>query len=110
LVVDKTGIGDAVVDEMQYTNIPNVEGVFLTEPVKEDILNHLKFVARALFFRLSIVVGVVVLAGGDSVFHQSVSGELYEWLLKEQKRRGADSIQKTVRQVLQEVKEARKDG
>jgi len=44
LVVDKTGIGDAVVDEMQYINIPNVEGVFLTEPVKEDILNHLKFV------------------------------------------------------------------
>jgi len=44
LVVDKTGIGDAVVDEMQYIQIPNVEGLFLTDPVKEDILSHLKFV------------------------------------------------------------------
>jgi len=46
----------------------------------------------------------------DPVFHQSVSGDLYEWLLKEQKRRGAESIQETVRHILQEVKEARKDG
>jgi len=47
---------------------------------------------------------------GDPVFHQSVSGELYEWLLKEQKRRGADSIQETVRQILREAKEAQKGG
>lgn len=42
----------------------------------------------------------------DPVFHQSVSGKLYKWLLKEQERRKAESIQETVRQILREAKEA----
>ncbi|MCL6579894.1 MAG: hypothetical protein K6T73_11060 [Candidatus Bathyarchaeota archaeon] len=38
------------------------------------------------------------------IFQQSVDSELYEWLLKEQKRRKALSIQDVIRQVLREAK------
>jgi len=38
------------------------------------------------------------------IFQQSVDSELYEWLLKEQKRRKARSIQDVIRQVLREAK------
>jgi len=45
------------------------------------------------------------------IFLQSVSGELYEWLLAEQKKRKARSIQDVIRQVLREAKvEAEKHG
>jgi hypothetical protein len=53
-----------------------------------------------LFFWLNNVVGVECLP----IFQQSVNSELYEWLLKEQKRRGARSIQDVIRQVLREAK------
>jgi len=44
------------------------------------------------------------------IFQQSVDAELYEWLLKEQKRRGARSVQDVIRQVLREAKaEAEKE-
>jgi len=71
LVVDKTGIGDAVVDEMQYINIPNVEGVFLIEPVKEDILNHLKFVMEKK------QLGVL---GDDAQLIAQLNEQQYEYL------------------------------
>jgi len=38
------------------------------------------------------------------IFQQSVDSELYRWLLKEQKRRKARSIQDVIRQVLREAK------
>jgi len=38
------------------------------------------------------------------IFQQSVSSELYEWLLKEQKRREARSVQEVIRQILREAK------
>jgi hypothetical protein len=45
------------------------------------------------------------------IFQQSVDSELYEWLLREQKRRKARSIQEVIRQVLREAKpEAEKHG
>jgi hypothetical protein len=47
-----------------------------------------------------LVVGVECLP----IFQQSVDSELYEWLLKEQKRRKARSIQDVIRQVLRETK------
>jgi hypothetical protein len=53
-----------------------------------------------LFFWLNIVVGVEYLP----IFQQSVDSELYEWLLKELKRRKARSIQDVIRQVLRETK------
>jgi hypothetical protein len=38
------------------------------------------------------------------IFQQSVDSELYEWLLRELKRRRARSIQEVIRQVLREAK------
>jgi phage FluMu gp28-like protein len=42
LLVDKTGIGDAVVDELKNIRIRNIEGMFFTDIAKEDMLNNLK--------------------------------------------------------------------
>ena len=42
LYVDKTGVGDAVVDELENIDIPDVKGVFFTEVEKENMLNYLK--------------------------------------------------------------------
>lgn len=42
MYVDKTGIGDAVVDELENIDMPNVEGVFFTDAEKENMLNYLK--------------------------------------------------------------------
>jgi len=45
------------------------------------------------------------------IFQQSVNAKLYEWLLREQKRRKARTIQEVIRQVLREAKaEAEKHG
>jgi hypothetical protein len=45
------------------------------------------------------------------IFQQSVNAELYEWLLKELKRRKARSVQDVIRQVLREaMAEAEKHG
>jgi len=38
------------------------------------------------------------------IFQQSVDSELYEWLLRELKRRNARSVQDVIRQVLRETK------
>jgi hypothetical protein len=40
--VDKTGIGDAVVDELDAIDIPDVKGVFFTDAEKENMLTYLK--------------------------------------------------------------------
>jgi predicted CopG family antitoxin len=54
-----------------------------------------------------MVVGVECLP----IFQQSVNADLYEWLLKEQKKRHARSIQDVIRQILEEAKaEAEKHG
>ncbi len=42
LYVDKTGVGDAVVDELDCLGIPGVEGIFFTDVEKENMLNFLK--------------------------------------------------------------------
>jgi len=42
MYVDKTGIGDAVVDELESLDIPNVKGIFFTDIEKENMLNYLK--------------------------------------------------------------------
>ncbi|MCL6579322.1 MAG: hypothetical protein K6T73_08050 [Candidatus Bathyarchaeota archaeon] len=38
------------------------------------------------------------------IFQQSVDAELYLWLLEEQKKRKARSIQEVIRQILREAK------
>lgn len=53
------------------------------------------------------VVGVECLP----IFQQSVDASLYEWLMREQKRRGARSVQEVIRQILREAKaEAERHG
>jgi len=42
LLVDKTGVGDALIDEIQEIGIENVEGLFLTDRWKEEIFTYLK--------------------------------------------------------------------
>jgi len=45
------------------------------------------------------------------IFQQSVDAELYLWLLEEQKKRKARTVQEVIRQVLREAKkEAEKHG
>jgi hypothetical protein len=59
------------------------------------------------FWALNIVVGVE----GVPIFQQSVDAGLYEWLLAEQKRRKARSVQEVIRQILREAKaEAERHG
>jgi len=53
----------------------------------------------ALFLPCRIVVGVECLP----IFQQSVSAVLYEWLLKEQKKCRASSIEDVIRQILWEA-------
>lgn len=42
MYVDKTGVGDVIVDEIDEIGIPNVEGVFFTDRSKEEIFTYLK--------------------------------------------------------------------
>jgi len=42
VLVDQTGVGDYIVEDMQKGGIPNVEGITLTLPVKQEILGYLK--------------------------------------------------------------------
>jgi hypothetical protein len=42
ILADKTGVGDAIIDEMEEIGIHNVEGIFLTDRWKEQILTYLK--------------------------------------------------------------------
>ena len=42
ILVDQTGVGDYIVEDMQKGGIPNVEGITLTLPAKQEILGHLK--------------------------------------------------------------------
>jgi len=52
LFVDKTGIGDAIVDELQRINVPNVQGVFFTDVEKENMLNHLKLLMEKKLLKI----------------------------------------------------------
>jgi len=42
ILVDKTGVGDVIIDEMQETGLHNVEGLFLTDRWKQETLTYLK--------------------------------------------------------------------
>jgi len=42
IAVDKTGLGDPIVEDMISSGIPNVEGINFTEPKKEEIATVLK--------------------------------------------------------------------
>ena len=42
VVVDQTGVGEYITEDMKNSGIPNVEGVILTSPKKQEILGFLK--------------------------------------------------------------------
>ena len=52
LHVDKGGIGDAIVDELNQIRIPAVEGVFFTEVEKENMLNHFKILMEKKLLKI----------------------------------------------------------
>jgi len=41
-LVDQTGVGEYIVEDMKKGGIPHVEGVMLSLPKKQEILSHLK--------------------------------------------------------------------
>lgn len=41
-LVDQTGVGEYIIEDMQKGGIRNVEGVMLSLPSKQEILSHLK--------------------------------------------------------------------
>jgi len=52
LSVDKGGIGDAIVDELQRIQIHGVEGIFFTDIEKENMLNNLKLLMEKKLLRI----------------------------------------------------------
>jgi len=44
-LVDRTGVGEAVLEQAQKT-VPNIEGVILTTPSKQEILGYLKLMMQ----------------------------------------------------------------
>ena len=71
IYVDKTGIGDAVVDELQRIYVRNIQGVVFTEPEKENMLNHLKLLMQKK--RLKIL-------GDDKQLIAQINEQQYEYL------------------------------
>ena len=71
LYVDKTGIGDAVVDELEEIEVPNVKGVFFTEAEKENMLNYLKLLMEK--HKLKIL-------GDDAQLITQTNEQQYEYL------------------------------
>jgi Terminase RNaseH-like domain len=71
MYVDKTGIGDAVVDELDDIDIPNVMGVFFTDAEKENMLTYLKLLMekRQLYIR-----------GEDKQLIAQINEQQYEYL------------------------------
>jgi len=71
LYVDKTGIGDAVVDELENIGVSNVEGVFFTDAEKENMLNYLKLVMEKNLLRID---------GEDKGLIAQINEQQYEYL------------------------------
>jgi len=55
------------------------------------------------FFYFQVLTWLMVLLSLP-IFQQSVDAELYEWLVRELKRRGARTVQDVIRQILREAK------
>jgi hypothetical protein len=71
LHVDKGGIGDAVVDELNRTDIYGVEGVFFTEIEKENMLNNLKLLMEKKLLKI---------IGDDKALIAQMNEQQYEYL------------------------------
>lgn len=71
LFVDKTGIGDAIVDELSALEIPNVKGIFFTDMEKETMLNYLKLLMEKR---------VLKILGDDKQLISQMNEQQYEYL------------------------------
>jgi hypothetical protein len=71
LHVDKGGIGDAVVDELNSIHIRAVEGVFFTDVEKENILNNLKLLMEKKLLKI---------VGDDKALITQINEQQYEYL------------------------------
>jgi phage FluMu gp28-like protein len=71
LFVDKTGIGDAVVDELARLDISEVTGVFFTDTEKENMLNYLKLLMEKKLLRIQ---------GEDKQLIAQINEQQYEYL------------------------------
>jgi len=45
ILIDQTGVGESVVEEARKS-LPNAEGIVLSAPVKQDIMNYLKIMMQ----------------------------------------------------------------
>jgi phage FluMu gp28-like protein len=71
LFVDKTGIGDAIVDELERIDVRNIQGVFFTDVEKENMLNHLKLLMQKKLLRI---------LGDDKQLIAQMNEQQYEYL------------------------------
>ena len=71
MYVDKTGIGDAVVDELENIGISEVKGVFFTDVEKENMLNYLKLLMEKNHLRIQ---------GGDKQLISQINEQQYEYI------------------------------
>ncbi len=46
VLIDQTGVGESFLDEAKKS-VPNVEGLVLSLPAKQDVMNHLKMIMQA---------------------------------------------------------------
>lgn len=71
IYVDKTGIGDAVVDELETLENREVYGLFFTDTEKENILNYLKLIMEKRQLRIQ---------GEDKQLIAQINEQQYEYL------------------------------
>jgi hypothetical protein len=71
LHVDKSGIGDAVVDELKNIHMRAVEGVFFTDIEKENMLNNLKLLMEKKLLKI---------VGDDRALIAQINEQRYEYM------------------------------
>jgi phage FluMu gp28-like protein len=71
LYVDKGGIGDAIVDELNNIHIRGVVGMFFTDVEKENLLNNLKFLMEKKLLRI---------LGDDKQLIAQMNEQQYEYM------------------------------
>jgi hypothetical protein len=71
LFVDKTGVGDAIVDELERIYVRNIRGVFFTDVEKENMLNNLKLLMEKKLLKI---------LGDDKQLIVQINEQQYEYL------------------------------
>lgn len=69
--VNKTGIGDAITDELNNSEIPEVRGVFFTDAEKENTLTYLKLLMEQKKLRIQ---------GEDKQLIAQINEQQYEYM------------------------------